>query len=86
MSEGFAKALEAMAHLPIKGHVPSDKDIASVVKTSQEAFVSTPRDAKGRQLPTQAEIAAIVASVSRPSSSAEPRQAAAEAEPAAGAR
>ena len=65
MADGFARALEAMAHLPIKGFIPSEEDIASVVKISQEVFVETPRDGKGRQMPTQAEIAALVAAVSK---------------------
>ena len=64
MADAWADAIEAMADLPIKGHVPSEVDIASVVKKSREAFVSKVDGASGRQLPTQAEIAAIVAAAS----------------------
>ena len=58
MADARARAIEAMDDLPIKGHVPSEEDIASVVKKSREAFVSKVDSASGRQLPTQAEIAA----------------------------
>ena len=67
MADGFAAALEAMAHLPTKGDLPSQAEIAHVNEVAKASFAPGKGkvDDKGRQIPTKEEIAAIVASVTR---------------------
>jgi len=65
--DAFTAAIEKMAHLPIKGVVPTKDDVAKVAEVANK-FEASPKDpVTGRQAPTQAEIAALVAAIKQKS-------------------
>ena len=64
MAEGFAKAIEALAHLPAKGYMPTKDEIAKLSDLASNFEPSNP-DELGRQIPTQEEVRRLVAAIGR---------------------
>lgn len=65
--DAFSAAIEKMAHLPAKGSMPTKEDVAKVAEVAK-SFAASPKDpVTGRQAPTQAEVAAIVAAMKQKS-------------------
>ncbi len=69
--DAFADAVEKLAQQPIKGEVPTNEDISKVTDVASTFQPSIP-DERGRQIPTQEEVSALVAAVAAADSTKRP--------------